>query len=77
MATVRVLVSVCSHGGARENFVSILDLVTPCGLLLRPTARGSWRMLALGSGAGFGNRGDDQRPCIIQRELSAAPVLLE
>ena len=71
-----VLVSFCSHGRVCERIVSILDCVIPCELLSRLTSRGSWRrlMLSLGHGSAFWQ--DDKRPCTIQQELSAAPVLL-
>jgi len=36
---------------------------------------GSWQRLLLGCGAEFGIWQNDKRPCIIQQELSAAPVL--
>jgi len=49
-----VLVSLYSHGGACERFVSILDWVTKCELLSRLAARGSWRRLLLSFWAEFG-----------------------
>jgi len=49
-----VLVSLCSHGRVCEHIVSILDLVTPCQLLSRLTAHGSWAKVVVKLGAGFG-----------------------
>jgi len=68
-------VFLCSHGGACENLSAFWTELRRYAL--QPTARGNWRRLLLGCGAGFGIRRDDKRPCIIQRALSAAPVLLE